>query len=143
MKTNNAQKEYGMPATLLKKAHEAKAEAYAPYSGFQVGAALRTHAGRYFTGCNVENAAYGSSMCAERVAIFKAVSEGYGPGDFTHLAVAANAEGFSPCGACRQVMAEFGVREVIFEWHGQPVVAPLETLLPHAFTLTQNNGDQA
>jgi cytidine deaminase len=132
-----------MPAILLQKAHDAKAQAYAPYSGFRVGAALRTRDGRCLTGCNVENAAYGSTMCAERVAIFKAVSEGYKPGDFTLLAIAASAEGFSPCGACRQVMAEFKIERVVFEWQGEAVVTTLDALLPYTFILGEKRGDRA
>ena len=92
---------------LMLAARHAREQAYAPYSKFQVGAALLTHDGRTFTGCNVENAAYGLCNCAERTALFSAVAAGCRPGDFVQLAVIADTPGpVSPCGACRQVMAE-------------------------------------
>ena len=99
-----------MEATLCKKAVEMMAKAYAPYSGYRVGAALLTASGRIYTGCNVENAAYSPTVCAERVAFFKAISEG--ERSFTAIAVAGGTDapakdGFPPCGVCRQVMAEF------------------------------------
>jgi cytidine deaminase len=95
---------------LIKLAGEAREHAYAPYSQYQVGAAVLTASGKRYTGCNVENAAYPTTMCAERVAIFKAVSEG----DCEFLAVAVvTANGGSPCGSCRQVMAEFGSETVV------------------------------
>ena len=91
---------------LVRKAVEARDSAYAPYSRFRVGAAVLGEDGRIFTGGNVENASYGLTVCAERVAVFKAVSEG--TRNFTAIAVAAEGEGpVSPCGACRQVLAEF------------------------------------
>lgn len=96
--------------TLCHRAIEAAQGAYAPYSHYRVGAALLSEDGRVFTGCNVENAAYGSTVCAERTAILKAVSEG--ARHFSMLAVAGGREGeirggYPPCGACRQVLAEF------------------------------------
>jgi cytidine deaminase len=91
---------------LIELALEARKLAYAPYSNYMVGAALVTPSGRFFTGCNVENAAYPTGLCAERVAIFKAVSEG--EREFVALAVVTS-NGGTPCGACRQVMAEFGL----------------------------------
>lgn len=92
---------------LLRKAKEAARDAYAPYSGFGVGAALETDEGRLYTGANVENASYGLSICAERVAVFKAVSDGNT--HFKRIAVAAqNGEDIVPCGACLQVLSEFG-----------------------------------
>lgn len=121
---------------LLNVAHEARRNAYSKYSGFQVGAALLAHDGTVITGCNVENASYGLSMCAERTAIFKAVSMGYKPGDFSAIAVAASADGFSPCGACRQVLAEFGQNiRVIFEYNQKPVTMTVKELLPFQFKL--------
>ena len=98
------------PETLIEQAKEAMTRAYAPYSGFHVGAALLCADGTVYTGCNVENASYGATNCAERTAIFKAVSEGHR--DFTALAVCGGKDGiitgaFPPCGICRQVMAEF------------------------------------
>lgn len=92
---------------LMQAARQAREQAYAPYSAFQVGAAVQARDGRIFTGCNVENAAYGLCNCAERTALFSAVAAGCRPGDFTRLAVIADTPGpVSPCGACRQVMAE-------------------------------------
>lgn len=92
---------------LLALARSAREHAYAPYSHFQVGAALLTRDGRRFGGCNVENAAYGLCNCAERTALFSAVAAGCRPGDFVALAVIADTpEPVSPCGACRQVIVE-------------------------------------
>ena len=92
------------PKTLVQHATQARERAYAPYSHYRVGAALLTADGILFTGSNVENAVYPLGLCAERVAIFKAVSEGYR--DFVALAVVTE-NGGSPCGSCRQVMHEF------------------------------------
>ncbi len=119
---------------LIDLATEARRRAYAPYSNYPVGAALRTRSGRIFTGCNVENAAYPSSMCAERVAIFKAVSEG--EKEFDVLA-AVTSNGGMPCGACRQVMAEFGLDLVVLIADGEGRLVQETTvagLLPGAFT---------
>jgi len=95
---------------LVQLALEAREKAYAPYSNYRVGAALVTSSGRFFTGVNVENAAYPTSICAERVAVFKAVSEG--EREFVALAVVTG-NGGTPCGACRQVLAEFGLGTVV------------------------------
>ena len=96
-------------ALLMDKAALARKNAYARYSGFKVGAALLTKSGNVFTGCNIENAAYGDTVCAERVAIFKAISEG--EREFEAIAIVGGKyelnEICSPCGTCRQVMAEF------------------------------------
>lgn len=93
-------------AELVRMARAARAGAYAPYSGYRVGAALLAADGRVFTGCNVENVSYGLSMCAERVAVFRAVAAG--TRDFKVLAVAGpGADPCRPCGACRQVLMEF------------------------------------
>ncbi len=119
---------------LIELANEARRRAYAPYSKYQVGAALRTKSGRIFTGCNVESAAYPTSMCAERVAIFKAVSEG--ERDFEVIAVVTS-NGGSPCGSCRQVMAEFGLDTVVLIADGRSRLVQETTvagLLPGAFT---------
>ncbi|TXK74576.1 cytidine deaminase [Paenibacillus sp. N3.4] len=90
---------------LIQAAKEARLKAYTPYSGFKVGAAIRTKRGTFITGCNVENASYGLCNCAERTALFKAYSEG--ETEFEAMAVIADSEGpVSPCGACRQVMLE-------------------------------------
>ena len=91
---------------LLDVARQARLHAVAPYSGFLVGAALQAEDGRVFTGCNVENATYGLTVCAERVALFKAISEG--ARKFTRIAVVADSEKpVPPCGACRQLLWEF------------------------------------
>jgi len=97
-------------AQLIQAAIEARQWAYAPYSRYPVGAALLTASGRIYEGVNVENAAYPTGMCAERVAVFKAVAEG--ERQFEAIAV-ATANGGSPCGACRQVLAEFGLDTVV------------------------------
>lgn len=121
---------------LLSEAHKAKNNAYSTYSGFKVGASILSNDGRIISGCNVENASYGLTMCAERAVIFKAVSEGYKPGDFEAIAIAASADGFSPCGACRQVISEFGDNMVvIFEFRGKTVVTTLANILPYNFKL--------
>lgn len=92
---------------LISKAMEARENAYAPYSQFKVGAALMTREGKIYTGCNVENSSYGLTVCAERVAFFKAISEG--EREFDSLAIYAGDGGYtSPCGACRQVLFQFG-----------------------------------
>ena len=119
---------------LIDLANEARKRAYAPYSNYPVGAALRTKSGRIFTGVNIENAAYPHTMCAERVAVFKAVSEG--ETEFEMIAVATN-NGGSPCGGCRQVLAEFGLDTVVLiadgNGHLQKEMTVAE-LLPEAFT---------
>lgn len=121
---------------LLADAHKAKENAYCRYSGFQVGAAILAKDGTVIIGCNVENASYGLTMCAERSAIFKAVSMGYKPGDFEAIAIAASGPDFSPCGACREVINEFGDdMAVIFEFGGETVVTTLAALLPYNFKL--------
>ena len=120
--------------SLIDLANEARRRAYAPYSQYSVGAALRTASGRIFTGCNVENAAYPTSMCAERVAIFKAVSEG--EKNFEVMAV-VTPNGGSPCGGCRQVMAEFGLDMLVLIADGEGRLVQETTvggLLPGAFT---------
>jgi len=119
---------------LLDQAHHVKKNAYSPYSGFKVGAAILTKDGKTICGCNVENSAYGSTMCAERAAIFKAVSMGYKPGDFLAIAIASSGDNFSPCGSCRQVVNEFGEEiDFIFEWDGEIIVKSLKGLLPFNF----------
>lgn len=121
---------------LLQDAHKAKENAYSRYSKFQVGAAILAKDGKVITGCNVENASYGLTMCAERSAVFKAVSFGYKPGDLEAIAIAASADDFSPCGACRQVINEFGDDiVVIFEFGGKTVITKLAGLLPFNFKL--------
>jgi cytidine deaminase len=120
-------------AKLIQLAVEARERAYAPYSNYWVGAALVTSSGKFFTGCNVESAAYPTGMCAERVAIFKAVSEG--EREFVALAVVTS-NGGTPCGACRQVMAEFGLDTVVLiadAQGNQKQEASVSELLPGAF----------
>ncbi len=101
---------------LVDLANEARRRAYVPYSNYPVGAALRTKSGRLYTGVNIENAAYPQTMCAERVAIFKAVSEG--ETEFEVIAVVTN-NGGSPCGGCRQVLAEFGLDTIVLLADGE------------------------
>ncbi len=97
---------------LLKLAEQAKENAYVPYSKFKVGAALLTKSGKIYTGCNIENASYGASNCAERTAIFKAVSEG--ETEFEKIAVASSSYDQTwPCGICRQVMVEFSKELIV------------------------------
>ena len=119
---------------LIALANEARRRAYAPYSHYHVGAALRTKSGRIFTGCNVESAAYPTSMCAERVAVFKAVSEG--EREFEVIAVVTS-NGGTPCGGCRQVLAEFGLDTIVLIADGQGRLkqeTSVAGLLPGAFT---------
>ncbi|WP_094606236.1 Cytidine deaminase [Sporomusa silvacetica DSM 10669] len=118
---------------LVKAAISAREEAYVPYSGFKVGAAVQGKSGRIYSGCNIENASYGLSNCAERTAIFKAVSEG--EQELIAIAVVADTSGpVSPCGACRQVMAEFGIRQIILSnLNGKQRTVTIEELLPFSF----------
>ena len=121
------------PARLLAAAAAARRSAYAPYSTFTVGAALLGRDGRIHTGANVENASYGLSMCAERAAIFAAVTAG--ARQFDAIAV-AGPDGVTtlPCGACRQVLFEFAPQlRVIYATAGAPKQTTLAELLPHAF----------
>ncbi|SHF48386.1 cytidine deaminase [Desulforamulus putei] len=120
---------------LIEMAKEAREKAYVPYSKFKVGAALLTEEGKIFTGCNVENASYGLTCCAERTAVFKAVSEGYK--NFAAIAVVADVPTLcSPCGACRQVLSEFGgkIKVHMANLEGQYVTTTVEELLPGYFT---------
>lgn len=120
---------------LLKEAKEASRWAYAPYSNFSVGAAILTRTGEIFTGCNVENASYGLTICAERVAVTKAISAGFR--DFQAIAIyAATEEPISPCGACRQVIGEFGgeIDIIMGSVGGTYIVAKARDLLPKAFS---------
>jgi len=121
---------------LLAAAKAAQRNAHAPYSKFRVGAALLTKSGKVYTGVNVENASYGLTNCAERVAVGKAVSEGHRK--FQAIAVVAPSAALSPCGACRQVMAEFGECVVICADSRNTRrlrIHLLSELLPHTFKL--------
>jgi cytidine deaminase len=120
--------------SLIYLANEARRCAYAPYSNYPVGAALRTKSGKVFTGVNVENAAYPTGMCAERTAVFKAVSEG--EREFEVIAVVTD-NGGSPCGSCRQVLAEFGLDTLVLIANGKGELlqeTTVKDLLPGAFT---------
>lgn len=108
--------------------------AYIPYSHFPVGAALECSDGTVFTGCNIENAAYSPTLCAERVAVGKAVSEGHR--DFVRIAVAGRCEDFCvPCAVCRQVLYEFApdMEVISLNGKGEELALPLRELLPHGF----------
>lgn len=117
---------------LIEEAKQAREGAYAPYSHFAVGAALLTRSGKVFTGANVENASYGLTVCAERVAVFKAVTAG--EREFQAIAIASST-GASPCGACRQVLAEFGLDMLVISVDMDDRVRQwtLEELLPASF----------
>lgn len=125
--------------SLMAEAQKARQKSYSPYSHFRVGAALLTKSGKIYTGCNIENAAYTPTVCAERTAIFKAVSEG--ERDFEALAIIGGAEGetadfCAPCGVCRQVIAEFCKKDfkIVLGNEDNFKVYTLDGLLPFAFT---------
>ena len=124
-----------MKQELLNAALSARERAYAPYSKFMVGAAVMANSGKIYTGCNIENASYGLTVCAERNALFSAV--GAGEREFTALCVVGDTEApISPCGACRQVMAEFKVPRIILaNLKGDVKEYTLEELLPYGFSL--------
>lgn len=121
---------------LLKKSIDARSNAYVPYSKFPVGAALLTTDGKVYTGCNIENAGYSMTNCAERTAVFKAVSEG--DTTFAALAVSADTSGpVAPCGACRQVLAEFCAPDMpvyLTNLKGDVQETTIGELLPGAFS---------
>ncbi len=120
------------PETLIAEARKARERAYAPYSRYRVGAALLGRSGRIYTGCNVENAAYPLSLCAERAAVARAVAEG----EREFLAIAVVTEnGGTPCGACRQVLREFGKEILVFiaDVRGNYWQATVDELLPRSF----------
>ena len=134
-------------AKLIDLAMEAMTHAYAPYSGYKVGAALLTKAGKVYTGCNIENASFGPTNCAERTAFFKAVSED--ERDFTAIAVVGGKDGvvtdiFPPCGVCRQVMQEFCRPDFMIymgRGDGSYEAVQLDALLPYGFTSKQYMND--
>lgn len=120
---------------LISMAMEAKKKAYVPYSNFRVGAAILTRNGKVYTGCNIENASFGATNCAERTAVFKAVSEG--ETEFDAIAVNTDMETFTfPCGICRQVMLEFSkdLKVYVSNKFGEYKEFSLEELIPGAFT---------
>jgi cytidine deaminase len=125
----------GSVEELISLALQAREFAYAPYSGFKVGALVESREGRIFTGCNIENSSYGLSICAERVALGKAISEGVR--SFTRLAVIADAHSpIPPCGACRQMILELCGHDLLVimsNLQGQIVTRSIEELLPAPF----------
>jgi cytidine deaminase len=128
-------------ASLREAALRALDNAYAPYSNFRVGAALRTKDGQVIIGCNMENSAYGLAICAETLAMASAVSQGLT--EFEEMAIATDdSEPTPPCGACRQVLNEFAPKMKISSYtrDGQEATWTLDELLPHAFVLHQTRG---
>jgi cytidine deaminase len=121
------------PQKLITQAIEVRKRAYAPYSHYKVGAALLGKSGEVYLGCNVENASYGHTVCAEHAAVLKAVSEG--EREFEAIAVVTR-NGGSPCGACRQVLAEFAPDLIVYiaDKNGQHRTTTLSKLLPDSFT---------
>lgn len=122
---------------LISKALQGRENAYTPYSNFKVGAAVLTEDGKIYTGCNIENASYGATNCAERTAIFKAVSEGHRT--IKAIAIVGIEDDYTyPCGICRQVIAEFGSEDVKIilgkRNESDYIVKTLEEILPGAFT---------
>ena len=119
---------------LIEKAKEAREKAYVKYSNFKVGAALLGKSGKIYTGCNIENASYGATICAERVAFTKAISEG--EKEFEVIAIVSSNEDVTyPCGICRQFMSEFGLDLKLIFTDGKKIAEyKLSDLLPYAFT---------
>lgn len=121
---------------LVELSRQAQEGAYAPYSGFKVGAALLTNTGKIYTGANVENASYGLTVCAERIAVFKAVNDG--EKEFDCIVVTADSSGWPfPCGACLQVLAEFSPQMIVIisDENNSTREYLLKELLPHTFSL--------
>jgi len=120
---------------LAEAAEKAALKAYSPYSGFKVGAAIMTESGEIFTGCNVENSSYGLTVCAERIALFNAITAGYQK--FSEIVIYTDTEkAFYPCGACRQVLAEFNPQlEVSVIWKNGKETMKIQDLLPNQFRL--------
>lgn len=118
---------------LIIEAKKAQEKSYSPYSKFKVGAALLTKDGKVFTGCNIENAAFSPTICAERTAIAKAVSEGYR--NFEKIAIVAGDEGGFPCGVCRQVIREFSenIKVIIAKSEDDYREYEFNEILPHSF----------
>lgn len=129
---------------LIKAATAARLQSVAPFSNFLVGAAVRTDGGKVYIGCNIESASYGLTVCAERVAIWKALSEG--ERQFTELAVVADTESLTPpCGTCRQIIWEFCKHAtiVLANLHGETEVVSIKDLLPRAFDARFLSGGKA
>jgi cytidine deaminase len=126
-----------LPDALLEAALAARENAFAPYSKFRVGAAIEDSAGRIHTGCNVENSTYGLTVCAERVAVFKAISEGVRK--FRRVAIAADTDALTPpCGACRQILWEFcgDIEIVLVNPRGKTETYRLKDLFPKPFDVS-------
>ncbi|MCR1961115.1 cytidine deaminase [Thomasclavelia cocleata] len=122
---------------IIKKAFDAAKNSYSPYSNFKVGACVEMNDGVYFLGTNIENAAYGSTMCAERNAVYGAYCNGYTKSDIKQLAIAADCNiVVSPCGACRQVLSELIPEKcpIILANHQKYIITSMKELLPMAFT---------
>lgn len=120
---------------LLEEAKKAMVYSYSPYSNFKVGAAILTCDGKVFTGCNIENSSFGGTNCAERTALFKAISEGYR--EFEKIAIISESNDFTaPCGICRQVISEFtlDIDIILANKNGDYIKKGLKELLPLAFT---------
>ena len=125
---------------LVNLAMEAKKRAYAPYSNFHVGAALLCENGEVYLGCNIENAAYGSTNCAERTAVFNAIS--FGNRSFKKIAIVSDGDEYTyPCGVCRQVLSEFApnIEVIMAKRNGDFIKEPLCELLPHMFSLKKRD----
>jgi cytidine deaminase len=126
------------PSTLLEHALEARSRAYTPYSHFNVGAALLDAEGNIHYGCNIENAAYGPTNCAERTAVFRAIADGHAARSFQAIAFIGDTEGpIAPCGVCRQVLVELCKPDMpvyLGNLHGQLLKTTVSELLPWAFT---------
>lgn len=123
-------------AELIALAKEAMEFAYSPYSTFKVGAAIETESGKVYTGCNIENSSFGATNCAERTAIFKAISEG--EKNFKKIAIVGSKNPCYPCGICRQVMSEFTnsfFPIILIDEDENIISTTLEDLLPHSFNL--------
>ena len=124
--------------TIIEKAFEAAKNSYSPYSKFKVGACIEMRDGNYFLGTNIENAAFGSTMCAERNAVYGAYSNGYGKADIKQLAIVAGSDEIvSPCGACRQVMSELMPQDaqvILLSNKDEIKIYTVSELLPYSFT---------
>jgi cytidine deaminase len=135
--------------SLINTAAEARANSYSPYSGFRVGAALLAQSGKVYTGCNIENVAYSPTICAERVALGSAIAAGEKPGAFTTIAVVGDdAQPSTPCGVCRQVLAELAPGALVImqaapEKGDGRLVMRVEELLPHGFSFDPGSKEES